>query len=111
MTDEANPQGMERPIIPMKGARPRIKMKHKGSAPEQPSAGARPMLSIHAKNAGRPTLPLNTESDPAPPQGMERPRLQLKTRTPGVADDRDMYDEPDDGLDVPDFVQPKNRPY
>jgi hypothetical protein len=70
--DNAPPQGMPRP---------RIKLNHRGSAPEQPSAGARPMLSIHAKNAGRPTLPLNTESDPAPPQGMERPKLKLKTQT------------------------------
>lgn len=105
MADEANPQGMERPIIPMKGARPRIKMKHKGSAPEQSSVGARPLLSIHAKNAGRPTIPMNKESDPAPPQGMERPKLKLKTQ------EEIWDDEPDDGLDVPDFVQPKDRPF
>lgn len=105
MTDEANPQGMERPSIPVKGARPRIKMKHKGSAPEQPYSGARPMLSIQGRNAGRPTIPLNKESDPAPPQGMERPKLKLKTQ------EEIWNGEPDDGLDVPDFVQPKDRPY
>jgi hypothetical protein len=108
MADEANPQGMERPIIPMKGARPRIKMTHRGSAPEQHYSKARPMIPVQGRGSDRPTIAVGEGNNP---QGMERPRLQLKTRTPGVADDRDMYDEPDDGLDVPDFVQPKNRPY
>lgn len=102
MADEANPQGMDRPIIPMKGARPRIKMTHRGSAPEQPYSKARPMIPVRGRGGDRPTIAVGEGNNP---QGMERPKLKLKTQ-------EEIWDgEPDDGLDVPDFVQPKDQPY
>ena len=102
MTDEANPRGMERPIIPMKGARPRIKMTHKGYSDEPTPSRNRPMIPVHTKAKGRPTIAVGEGNNP---QDMERPKLKLKTQ------EEIWDDEPDDGLDVPDFVQPKDRPY
>ena len=87
--DEANPQGMPRP---------RIKTTHKGYSNEPTPSRSRPMIPVHTKAKGRPTIAVGEGNNP---QGMERPKLKLKTQ-------EEIWD---DGLDVPDFVQPKDRPY
>lgn len=115
MADEADPKGMERPVIPTNTNKPRPRISFRanyGPHSQDDPKTSRPIIPIQAKNKPRPIIRMNpVAGEGNDPKGMERPRLQLHTRTPGVADDRDMYDEPDDGLDVPDFVQPKDRPF
>jgi hypothetical protein len=63
--DSAPPQGLPRP---------KIKLNHRGTVPAQPASGARPISSVQGRNA-RPTIAVGEGNDP---QGMERPKLNLK---------------------------------
>jgi hypothetical protein len=97
--DEANPQGMPRP---------RLARKAGGTDPSY--GNKRPMLSVQGRNRrpgagvgidGKPWGTMAKDTDPTPARGISRPNLKLKTMD-------DIYGEPDDGLDVPDFVKPKS---